>query len=226
NCVVGSTAYGQVRALAIDLEGRSLVACDFKSFNGVARPGICRVLPGLVKSSPPLITSQPLSQSVVAGEDTILSVSDLGFPYPQYQWLRNGSAVQSATNSSLILKDAQPTDAGAYTVNIRNELGATTSEAAVVNVTTPTQPGSLDLSFVPPPDSDPYDSRLVGRLRSGALVFQRAVRFPLSPTSATRRDFELITLDARGSIERVWPAGGLLLGSPRLGPQALPIFSA
>jgi uncharacterized delta-60 repeat protein len=109
---IGSGVNGKVRTLAIDADGRILAGGSFTSFDGVRRVGICRLIAGSMRPSPPLITRQPLSQSVSAGRDVVLSVTDVGFPYPEYQWFRNGSAVRGATNSALSLKNIQPEDAG------------------------------------------------------------------------------------------------------------------
>ncbi|HWA26193.1 MAG TPA: immunoglobulin domain-containing protein [Lacunisphaera sp.] len=92
----------------------------------------------------PVITTQPLSQSVVSGGNVQLSVSAGGLPAPTYQWYFNGAPFQGATGSTLSFTNARSTDAGDYTVVVTNELGSVTSTKATLTVTT---------APVPPPAS-------------------------------------------------------------------------
>src|SRR5206468_8104356 len=50
--------------------------------------------------TPPLITTQPLSQSVAVGSNATFNVTASGTGPLSYQWLFNGGAIDGATASS------------------------------------------------------------------------------------------------------------------------------
>jgi len=71
----------------------------------------------VVRISPPVITAQSAGRSVVAGNNTTLSVAaSTSTGVTNYQWFRNGIAIAGATNSTLILNNFQSANAGTYTV--------------------------------------------------------------------------------------------------------------
>ena len=76
--------------------------------------------PSLRVGPRPLITSQPQSQNVLAGADVSLSVAATSPTPLTYQWMKNWLAVESATNSSLVLSNVQTLDAGTYWVVVSN----------------------------------------------------------------------------------------------------------
>jgi hypothetical protein len=67
----------------------------------------------------PVITNQPLSQTVTQGTTLTLSVVATGSGLT-YQWLLNGTNISGATNNSLTLSNLQPGQVGNYTVRVRN----------------------------------------------------------------------------------------------------------
>jgi alpha-tubulin suppressor-like RCC1 family protein len=83
-----------------------------------------RVLPG---NSAPIITSQPVSQSVPKGLDAMLRVEAVGTLPIQYQWQRNDTNIPGATAASLLLTDVQPDDYGTYRVVLANVAGTNVS---------------------------------------------------------------------------------------------------
>jgi hypothetical protein len=84
----------------------------------------------------PVINSQPLSTTVVAGSSATFSVAASGDPAPSYQWRRNGTNISGATNSSYTLASATTADNGAqFSVVVSNSAGSVTSSAATLNVT-------------------------------------------------------------------------------------------
>ncbi len=103
-------------------------------------------------ASPPVITTQPTNQTVLAGGTATFTVT-AGGSFPQtYQWSCNSTNVVGATNATLILADVQLAQAGNYAVQISNTLGATNSASATLTVVLPpvitTQPQSQSvLSF-------------------------------------------------------------------------------
>lgn len=83
----------------------------------------------------PIITQQPVSQSAFAGSSLVLSVGFVANPVPTFQWLKGGTAIAGATNSSFALAPLATTDAANYTVTLTNSAGAVTSVAANLIVT-------------------------------------------------------------------------------------------
>lgn len=85
--------------------------------------------------TPPAIIAQPQSQTVVAGQTASFSVQANGGIPLGYRWRFNvTNTVPSATNAILILSNAQPANAGNYTVVVTNSLGSVTSQVAVLTV--------------------------------------------------------------------------------------------
>ena len=85
---------------------------------------------------PPTVTSAPASQTVFAGDNVRLGVTVAAFPAPTYQWRRNGTIINGATNSSLAFTGIRAADAGRYDVVITNAIGTTTTAPATLTVTT------------------------------------------------------------------------------------------
>lgn len=97
-------------------------------------------LPVLAKVGPaatlPSITTPPLAQNVAVGGSVTFSVVAAGTAPLAYQWRKDGGAISGATNSSFTRANAQPADAGDYTVAVSNVGGSVTSPAARLTVTT------------------------------------------------------------------------------------------
>ena len=88
----------------------------------------------LTVNGPPVVTSQPASQTAVAGATITLSVTASGSSPLTYQWRREGTNLTGATSASLVLNAAQPGDSGYYSVVVTNPNGTTTSTTATINV--------------------------------------------------------------------------------------------
>jgi Immunoglobulin domain/Beta-propeller repeat len=88
----------------------------------------------LTVNSPPLIQTQPQSQTVFAGDFAILSVEADGWPYPNLQWQLNGTNLVGQNYGQLINWNVAATDAGNYTVVASNSVGSVTSAVAVLTV--------------------------------------------------------------------------------------------
>ncbi len=84
------------------------------------------------------ITNQPANSIVVAGSPATFNVGVSGTAPFSYQWLFNGTnLLNSATNATLNLTNAQPVHAGGYSVIITNVAGSITSSVAVLTVQIP-----------------------------------------------------------------------------------------
>jgi hypothetical protein len=85
----------------------------------------------------PIITTQPQSQTNVAGTDATFSVAATGTPSLNYQWQFHSSTLANQTNTTLVLTNVQTANAGSYTVVVTNREGAVTSLVATLAVMVP-----------------------------------------------------------------------------------------
>ena len=107
--------------------------------------------PSVLYTNPPAIATQPQSQTNVVGGTVVFSVATsdatnlagiyfhgsngLSEPYSfllNYQWLLNGTNISGATNSTLVLTNIQPDQAGTYSVTVTNPVGGVISSNAVL----------------------------------------------------------------------------------------------
>ncbi len=84
----------------------------------------------------PVITQQPLSQTVVSGGAVSFKVTATGNPAPTYQWWKNGTALTGATGSTYAIASVATASAGTYSVVVKNSAGTVTSAGAVLTVNT------------------------------------------------------------------------------------------
>ena len=84
---------------------------------------------------PASITTAPTSLLAAAGSSITLSGAGAGTSPLTYQWTFDGTNVLSGqTNSTLVLNNLQPADAGGYSLTISNAFGVATSPVATVAV--------------------------------------------------------------------------------------------
>jgi alpha-tubulin suppressor-like RCC1 family protein len=88
-----------------------------------------------VLDSPPVITSQPASCNIFVGTAANFAVAAIGANPFSYQWQFNGTNLDGATNSSLILNNVRPVNTGPYQVVVTNAFGSATSSVAILTVT-------------------------------------------------------------------------------------------
>ncbi|MDQ6631524.1 MAG: immunoglobulin domain-containing protein, partial [Verrucomicrobiota bacterium] len=84
--------------------------------------------------TPPIITAQPQSQTVIVGNNAVFSVSATATPAPAYQWRFNSTNIAGATNNSFIRGNVMTSDSGDYSVIVSNPLGSTNSVTATLSV--------------------------------------------------------------------------------------------
>ena len=83
----------------------------------------------------PLITTQPLSQTVTEGQTATFSVVASGTAPLAYQWQRDGITISGATSSTYTTPAAALTDNGAnFSVNVSNAVGNVLSSNATLTV--------------------------------------------------------------------------------------------
>jgi len=97
----------------------------------------------------PVITVQPVSQTVAPGGSVTFTVTATGTS-PTYQWQKNGVAVGGATTNTLALTNLQASDAAYYTVVVTTAGGTTTSRYAQLVVDTPSLGRIANLSVRAP----------------------------------------------------------------------------
>ena len=82
----------------------------------------------------PVITTQPVGQTVTAGASVIFTAVASGTPAPTLQWKLNGTAISGATSATLSIANAQSANAGTYTFVATNSAGSATSSGATLTV--------------------------------------------------------------------------------------------
>ena len=87
-------------------------------------------------SDAPAISTQPQSQTVEPGSNANFTVSATGAATLRYQWRFGAADIASATTSGLTITNAQPANAGSYSVVVTNFAGSVTSSPAVLSVGT------------------------------------------------------------------------------------------
>lgn len=103
----------------------------------------------VVTNSPPIIISQPITQTFGAGITGTLTVTAVGTLPLVYQWYFNGASLASATNATLSITNIQPANAGLYDVVITNIYGMVTSSNAILTVILPSTNYPAITSFNP-----------------------------------------------------------------------------
>jgi hypothetical protein len=84
----------------------------------------------------PTITTQPVNQTVTAGQTATFSVVANGTAPLSYQWQKNGANIGGATSASYTTPATASADNGStFQVVVSNSKGSTTSNAATLSVT-------------------------------------------------------------------------------------------
>ncbi len=82
----------------------------------------------------PAITTQPASQTVLAGANATFTVVASGSPAPTYRWQKNTVDIPGATSDTLTINGVATGDAGAYRVIVSNIVSTATSDPATLTV--------------------------------------------------------------------------------------------
>lgn len=204
-----------VRAVALQADGGVLIGGEFNSVNGRPRRGIARLIGGDPPLTAPLIKSQPASTTVIEGADVSFSVVTTAFPFPTFAWTHNGAPVPGATGPSLKLMNVRLADGGTYAVAVSNVLDTTTSSnATLIVLPAPTQPGAVDLSFRAGPELLNWteDFHLVGINR---LAVQGDGKFVIAAAYSRSGYFGLervVRLNPDGSLDGSFNPGAAISG--------------
>ncbi len=112
-------AAGNLNPLVLTLTSSKLITANFA--------------PGST-TNPPVITQPPLSRTLSAGADTLLSFVLTGDGPFSYQWRFNGSSLNDATNPTLALNGIAAGQAGLYNIVVTGPGGAVTSAPTSVAI--------------------------------------------------------------------------------------------
>ena len=83
----------------------------------------------------PAITTQPASQTVIAGQTASFSVAATGTAPLSYQWMKSGAPIAGATSSSYTTPATTTSDSGSqFSITISNSAGSVTSNVATLTV--------------------------------------------------------------------------------------------
>ena len=122
-----------------------------------------------VITQPPIITTQPASQTNFAGYSASFTVAASGSQPLSYQWTFNTTNLVGATNATLSLTNLQLVQSGTYAVQVSNAYGLANSANALLTVSAvpPCTPAPSGLADWWTAESNANDS--VG-LNNGTLV--------------------------------------------------------
>lgn len=112
----------------------TITAWEFPSSTGASRTYGYSLTVSPAPNSVPVITTQPASQTVIAGASVTFTTGASGAPAPTFQWQKNGVNIAGATGYTYGISGVTGADAGNYTVTATNSSGSTASEAAVLTV--------------------------------------------------------------------------------------------
>jgi hypothetical protein len=101
--------------------------------------------PVLLRVIDPALLTQPVSRTNHAGSPASFSVQAAGTA-PSFQWLKNATVLDDATNPTLSLLSVSPADAGPYAVIVSNIYGSLISATATLSVVDPLQIQSVTAS--------------------------------------------------------------------------------
>jgi autotransporter-associated beta strand protein len=114
---------------------------------GGAATGVVQIAKGIALA--PSISAGPESLAVTAGQNATFTVSAAGTQPLSYQWRFNTADIAGATASVYTRSNAQPADAGSYSVVVSNVAGAVISSNALLTVTQPIAPQIDRISVLP-----------------------------------------------------------------------------
>ncbi len=109
-----------------------------------------------VVAEPPVIDTQPVSQTVLEGGSVQFGVVARGTRPLEYQWQFNGEPLASETNATLNILGATAAQAGEYVVRVRNQAGEVLSDPATLTVVPLVKSDALTLKWQLAPGSKPW----------------------------------------------------------------------
>jgi len=144
--------------------------------------------------TPPVIIQQPLGTNVFAGQPFSLSAVVSGSTPVTYRWTFENMSIAGATNSTLLVSNAQAVNEGIYQLIAQNSAGSVTSKVALVRVY-PASPmiASAPASLVVPASSNAVFS--VSAVGSQPIYYQWFVNNTLI-SGATASQYSISNVQA------------------------------
>ncbi len=128
-----SSSYTTPPTTTADNSSRFVVIISDKAGSVTSNPATLTVTTANVA---PSLISQPVDQTVTAGQTATFSVTASGTAPLSYQWFKNGAAIGTATSPTYTTPAETTSDNGArFTVTVSNAAGSVTSAAATLTVT-------------------------------------------------------------------------------------------
>ena len=124
-----------------------------KQFDGGSITFPYSIIVAPAPDAPPMITTQPIGLSRVAGMSARFSVEASGSPEPVYQWFKDGVAIAGAGHALFEISRLVESDAGDYSVRVTNAVGEVLSESVVLTV----EPAPPGITVVSAPQSAVVD---------------------------------------------------------------------
>ena len=211
----------------------------FVGYDGTKNSPIATGTITVAESKPPVgqapgVSVSPLSQAMIAGTSTTLSVAVTGTAPFTYQWYKNGLMIAQATDSSLPLPNVTNASAGVYLVHVSNSYGAINSARAVISVGSATAKNLPNISYFVPTTGKTGDKvTLVGSAFTGTTVVKfnnMSAVFTASsdqnittnvPAGATSGVFTVTNQNGSKTSTQVFtvkPAPGIISINPASGP--------
>ncbi len=127
-----SSSYTTPPTTTADNSSRFVVIISDKAGSVTSNPATLTVTTANVA---PSLISQPVDQTVTAGQTATFSVTASGTAPLSYQWFKNGTAIGTATSPTYTTPAETTSDNGAqFTVVVSNSVGKGTSTAAALTV--------------------------------------------------------------------------------------------
>lgn len=126
--------------VAVQADGQVLVGGSFDRIGQTPQLGVMRLVggdPGPPVAQAPVIVGDPVSRAIEQGESAGFEVLVSGEGPFTCQWRFNGADLPGQTNRAWVLENAQPSDAGSYSVKVDNAFGSVVSADAILIVKIP-----------------------------------------------------------------------------------------
>ena len=184
--IVGATAASYTTPATTSADNAALFSVVVSNSAGSTTSSTATLTVTQPVAAVPVITVQPLSRSVTAGQSAMFSVAATGSTPLSYQWRKNAIPIAGATSSSYTTAATVTGDTGsAFSVVVTNTAGSVTSTNAVLTVA----------SAVVHTDVLTYKNDLA---RSG----QNSTESTLTPANVTPAKFGLLhTLAVDGKVD-------------------------
>jgi len=131
-----SSAYTTPAETTTDNNAKFTVAVSNSAGSATSNTALLTVTNATVA---PAITTQPVSQTIVAGKTASFTIAASGTAALTYQWSMNGTAIGGATSATYMTPaETAAANNALFTVTVSNSAGSATSNAAVLIVTNAT----------------------------------------------------------------------------------------